>query len=154
MIVFPEEELSDPNGSAFVLSVDCRDVKCWEKKHPWFNIDKRHSPKKNGFRAGLKHEIALNVHTDQIAWINGPFKAMKSDLTVFRSSLKQRFLAAFSSTKKKFTICDLGRRTLEENWWMLAIPCSTDKLKPKKHKSLARCHQEDINSCFANCKIL
>ena len=151
VIVWPQETFSDPNGPKFIISVDCRDHKCWEKKHPVFNLDKSFSSKKHGKHAALKYEVALSVHTNQIVWINGPYKATRSDITVFREDgLKELMLAC----PGKFVICDRGYISSEPDEKMLAYPSSTDTDELKKFKSLARCREEDFNGRSAKWKIM
>lgn len=154
VIIWPQETFSDNNGPRFILTVDTKDFKCWEKKHPLYNMDRSYASKKNGMHAGFKFEVALSVFTDQIAWINGPFKATTHDLTIFRQGLKQQFHATCSGDIRKYIICDRGYQTSKASEQMLAVPSSTDTLPLKKFKSLARCRQEDMNSRFANYKMM
>jgi len=154
VIVWPQETFSDPNGPRFIITVDCRDHKCWEKKHHRYNLDPGYASKKHGKHAALKYELALSVYTDQIVWMNGPFKATRHDLTIFREDgLKEKVLA-LGQNPRKFVICDLGYRSSEKDEMLLAVPSSRDRPKLKKFKSLARCRQEDMNGRMAKFKIL
>jgi len=150
VIKFPEE-FSDPNGREFAMTLDCRDQKCWEKKHPRYNLDRSYSSIKHGMHAGLKHEIGLSIYHDQICWLNGPFKATMHDITVFRRNLKAKWLSDFTG---KYIVVDLGYRTSEPNERMLAYPSSIDPLVLSKMKSMSRCRQEDLNARFAKFKCL
>jgi len=145
VIIWPEN-FKDPNGPQFVLSVDCREVKVSEKKHPTYNLDTSFASKKHGGHAGLKHELGVAIWSDQIVWVNGPFKPTRHDITVFREGLKAKML---TEAPGKFAICDKGYRTKEADEEMLAHPNSKDPLPLKKFKSLVRCRQEDMNARFA-----
>lgn len=73
----------DPNvGRPCYLSVDCTDCPTFEP-HP-FNTE-MYSHKFNG--PALKYEVAVCIRTGYICWINGPFVASESDITIFRNGL-------------------------------------------------------------------
>lgn len=117
------------------------------KKHPFFNLDTTYSSKKHGGHASLKYEVGVALFHDQIVWINGPFKATRHDITVFRlNGLKQKLLNDFPD---KYVTVDLGYITSELDERMLAWPNSKDPLPLKKFKSLGRCREEDINARFS-----
>ena len=66
----------------FVLSVDGTDCPIEEPRpfnKSWF------SQKFKG--PGVKYEVALDVLTGECVWVNGPFKASKNDITIFREGL-------------------------------------------------------------------
>lgn len=117
------------------------------KKHPFFNLDTSYSSIKNGGHASLKYEVALALFHDQIVWINGPFKATRHDITIFRyNGLKQKILSQYPD---KYITVDLGYETSWPDEEMLSFPSSRDPLPLKKFKSMCRCRQEDINSRFS-----
>ena len=151
VIYFPED-FADPDGIPFVMSLDCRDHKCSEKKHPRFNLDRAYSSKKHGGHAALKYELGVSLFHDQIVWIGKPCRASKADITIFREGgLKQKFLEIFPG---KYIIVDLGYRSSQEDEKMLAYPNSSDLIPLKKFKSLARCRQEDVNARMSKFKVL
>lgn len=153
VIVWPEESFNNPNWHSFIITVDCRDHKCWEKKHPSFNLDQSYASKKHGKHASFKYELAIDIHRDKIVWMNGPFKATKHDLTIFKEDGLCDKIRALGTTK--YVVCDLGYRSKpSDNMPFLAIPSSTDPICLKKFKSLARCRQEDVNGRMATFKIL
>ena len=57
VIKFPNK-FNSSNKEEFIITVDCRDHKIWEKKHLCYNIDKAYSLKKYGYHASLKYEMA------------------------------------------------------------------------------------------------
>ena len=133
-------------------SLDCRDHKCSEKKHPRFNLDRAYSSKKHGGHAALKYELGVSLFHDQIVWIGKPCRASKADITIFREGgLKRKFLEIFPG---KYIIVDLGYRSSEEDEKMLAYPNLLDLIPLKKFKSLARCRQEDVNARMSKFKVL
>ena len=60
------EEFSDPNGWPIIMTLDCRDHNCQEKKHPRFNLDISYGSKKLGFHAALKYELGVVNFYNQI----------------------------------------------------------------------------------------
>lgn len=142
VIKFPDE-LNSSNREEFIITVDCRDHKIWEKKHPRYNIDKAYGSKKHGYHASLKYEMAVSIFHDQICWINGPFKASVHDITIFREhGLKQKLLRDYPNS---YVSVDRGYKSSEPDEDMLAWPNGKDPLDLKKFKSLSRCREEDVN---------
>lgn len=88
MIIFGLQELKAekvrfPTGEdcklVFLVSVDGTDCRIQEPRpfdRTWF------SQKFKG--PAVKYEVALDVLTGRCAWINGPFKGGKSEITIFR----------------------------------------------------------------------
>lgn len=67
----------------FTVSVDCTDCPIEEPRpfdRKWFSQKSK--------SAGVKYEVAIDVLTGNVVWVNGPFKASKSDVTIFREGLK------------------------------------------------------------------
>jgi len=146
------DEFSDPDGRVFAMTLDGRDHKISEKKHPQYNMDRKYSTKKHGFHAGLKYEVGVAIYYDQIVWLSGFYKGATHDLTMFRNSgLKQKWL---QDAPGKYIIADLGYETSAEDEGMLAFPNSNDPLQLKKFKSLSRCRQEDVNGRMSKWKCL
>ena len=150
VIRFPPE--CKTNGDEFLIAVDCRDHKIWEVKHPEFNLDSGYGSQKLGMHSALKYELAVATFHDQIVWINGPFKATRHDITIFRhDGLKQKLQQDYPDG---LVVCDLGYRTSEPDEGMLAFPNSKDPPALKKFKSLCRCREEDINARMSKFMIL
>lgn len=81
------EKIRFPNYNGyklvFILSVDGTDCHIEEPRpfeRKWF------SQKFKG--PGVKYKVALDVLTGNCVWINGPFKASKNDITIYREGLK------------------------------------------------------------------
>ena len=65
-----------------LVSIDGTDCSI---KEPWPFNTIYYSQKLNG--PGLKYEVAVAIMSDNIVWVNGPFPAGTSDLTIFREGL-------------------------------------------------------------------
>ena len=67
------------------VSVDGTDCRVYETRP----MDRTlYSHKFHG--AGLRYEIAVSIHTGNIVWVNGPYKAgATNDVTIYRHSLKK-----------------------------------------------------------------
>jgi hypothetical protein len=147
-IVWPPE-LNDPNGEEFIITSDNTDVKISEKKHPHCNLDRSFFSQKHN-HGGLKCEVAAANFQDQIVWVNGPFKATRHDLTIFRyNGLKAKM------PPDKWVIADLAlRSSREDEMKMISCPNSGDSIPFKKFKSLCRCRLESVFSRLKNCNVL
>jgi hypothetical protein len=74
----------DKDDAVFIISVDgvhCRTYEC--RKNP---SSKWYSHKHNG--PGLTYELAIAIRTNNLVWINGPYKASTHDITMFRGGNK------------------------------------------------------------------
>ena len=103
----------------------------------WFSHKFKH--------AGLRYEIAVNIKTGWIVWVNGPFAAGSyDDLTIFRSALLQELMP--------------GERVETDQGYRGEIACSrpsdyvTDEEKWMKSKAMAR--HENINGRLKRFNIL
>lgn len=92
MIRWPTDLLVNNNASpVFLISVDGVHCRINEPKHPVYSKNKEYySHKFNS--AGLSYEIGIEIFRDRVAWINGPFKAGKSDMSIFRENLMVKLL--------------------------------------------------------------
>ena len=74
---FSEEEIDDDD--IFLVSVDGIHCRTFEvRRDPG---KKWYSHKSHG--AGLAYELAIAIRSDRLVWMNGPFYASKSDITIF-----------------------------------------------------------------------
>ena len=96
-----KKELDDINGDIFIISVDGIDFRCWEKKHPLMNIDRRQYSKKFNHGA-VKYEIGMSLSEDKCVWVNGPFRGAQHDLTIFHEALRYKI------QRGKLVIADRG----------------------------------------------
>lgn len=81
-IVWPER-LDSPDTEIFVISVDGKDFKIWEKKHPFFNQDRKMCSHKFR-RAGFRYEIGISIFESKVVWIAGPFRCGKADISIYK----------------------------------------------------------------------
>ena len=148
VIYFPDAMLDEP----FIMSVDCREHKIWEKQHPTLNMDTTYTSRKHGKHCGLKYELGVALFSDRIVWINGPYKPTTHDITVFRFGGLKQFLLEFYPGY--YCVADGGYQSSQIDETMLATPNSTDPPPLKKFKSLGRCREEDVNGRMAKFKVL
>jgi hypothetical protein len=79
VIVWPE----DWGDDIWIVTVD--GTHCWieEPTHPdWSQDSKFYSHKYN--KAGVNYELGISIAWSRLVWMNGPFKAGKSDVSIFR----------------------------------------------------------------------
>ena len=117
------------------ISVDCTDCPIFE---PWPFDTKWFSHKTNG--PALKYEVAVCIKTGFIVWINGPFKASKSDPVIFKEGLSTK-LAVDEAVEADgvYKISDgPGARQIK------APDVGWDS-KERKAKSCARSRNERVN---------
>ena len=82
-VVPPIESIND--DAIFILSIDGTHCPIEEPK-PW---DSKWSSHKLGDSGGLAYEVGLRIHTNDLAWVHGPFPPGDfPDLKIFRDSLK------------------------------------------------------------------
>ncbi len=97
---------------------------------------------------GLRYEVALNILTGDICWINGPFEPGKyNDLMIFRMGLMGEL--------------DEGERVEADDGYLGEAPlhvkcpkCLTSDPAKKKLKSRVRSRHETCNKRFKQWKIL
>jgi len=146
------DRLNDGSTAHLALSVDGVNQASFEKKHPRYNKNQPYyDHKSNG--CGFKHEIALEVYHDQIAWIKGPFRAGKHDNVVFgEDGLKEKL----RSTPGKMGIADGGyaHGASGEGMHYLGVPSTLDSSELANFKTRARCRHETLNGRLKNFKIL
>lgn len=79
VIVWPE----DWGDDIWIITVD--GTHCWiqEPTHPDWSQDRTfYSHKYN--KAGINYELGVSIAYPRLVWMNGPFKAGKSDVSIFR----------------------------------------------------------------------
>jgi DDE superfamily endonuclease len=92
-------------------------------------------------KPALSYEVALCIQTGYIVWINGPFPAAMSDITIFRSSLMSHL--------------DAGERVEADDGYVGETPqyvkCPKSFTNPKENEQmqkLVRSRQETVNARF------
>lgn len=130
--------------STFIISVDGVHCPIWEPQHPTLSKNtKFYSHKFKG--PALDYEIRISLYENKVVWVNGPFKASKHDITIFRSALKAKI------PKGKLAIADLGYRGEKK---IIAVPNSHDIAEVRDFKGRARARQESFNKKIKNYKVL
>jgi DDE superfamily endonuclease len=139
-ITFPEHflETDETRGWDCVMSVDGTHCEIQEPKHATLSKDPSYYSHKLN-HAGLSYEVALSISEDRIVWVNGPFPAATSDITIFRNGLKHHI------PHGKRCVADKGYRG-EPNY--ISTPNIDDGELINWYKTRARSRQESIN-----CKI-
>jgi hypothetical protein len=139
-IVWPEEDYMNPDTARLPFTVDCVDFHKREpSSHPNYNIDKSYSSYKFK-KAGLRYELAIDVHTSRLIWIKGPYKCgSDNDVKIFQTGgLKDKVM----QLPGKKGIADRGYEG-EEEW--LSMPTTLDGPLEHQYKSRARCRHESFN---------
>jgi hypothetical protein len=113
-----------------MITVDCLDCSCSE---PFPASKDMFSKKFNG--PGLKYEVGICIKTGHIVWINGPFPAGNSEVTIFRGYLEGQ-LAEWELVET-----DTGLRGVNK----ARIPDQGITSGERKQKSVARARHETVN---------
>lgn len=94
-----------------------------------------YSHKFNG--PGVAYEVAVSLETSKIVWINGPFKAGESDLSIFRkpNGLKEKLPPGM------LVVADNGYQGERQ----ISAPNFLDDEMTKNFKKRARARHETVN---------
>jgi len=123
--------------TTFILSVDGVHCRYKEEKHDTLSKDyKLYSHKYNG--PGLAYEIALDLFSNQVVWVSGPFKAGTSDKQIYKRALHDRI------PEGKLVIADGGYRNSAHK--ELATPNALDPEPLRTFKARARMRQEAFHA--------
>ena len=87
----------------WIMSVDGTHFVIQEPSHPDFPKDPSYFTYKHHC-AGFSYEIGLSLFESRLLWFNGPFKAGRNDITIFK---EEGLRALLQSTNKKI-IADNG----------------------------------------------
>ena len=74
---------NDDGVSVWDLAVDGVHTKCNEPTHAVWSQDKKYYSHKCK-HAGYGYELGTRLHTNQLAWMNGPYPAGMNDISVFK----------------------------------------------------------------------
>ena len=128
-----------------MLSVDGVHCRIQEPKHPTESKDSTYYSHK--FRqSGLDYELGIAAFENKLVWMNGPFKAGRHDITIFRrAGLKDKIPP--------------GHRVIADNGYkgealVVSTPNSHDPTILRKFKSRARARHESFNGRIKNFKCL
>ena len=125
----------------FILSVDGTDCRIEEPRpfnKSWF------SQKFKG--PGVKYEVALDVLTGRCVWISGPYRASKSEITIYREEGLMNLIP-----EGKLVVADKGLRG-EPN--TVSFPNSLDDDDVAELKKRIRARQETFFARMKSFKVL
>jgi len=93
--------------------------------------------------AGLDYEIAIDIFNNNCIWCNGPYRAGKNDISVFRDKLIHEIPLG------KLVVADLGYRGERS---VVATPSSHDTKEVREFKSRSLAKHEKFNGKVKNFK--
>jgi hypothetical protein len=125
----------------FLLSVDGIHCQIFEPKHPTLSKDKSfYSHKFN--QSGLDYELGIAAYESKLVWMNGPFKASRHDVTIFRrAGLNEKIPQGHK------VIADSG---YSGESIVVSTPNAHDPRLLCKFKSRARARHESFNGKLKN----
>jgi DDE superfamily endonuclease len=129
----------------FLLTVDGVHCRIEEPQHPTKSKDPSYYSHK--FRtAGVDYELGLSVFNNKLVWINGPMKASRHDVTVFRRAGLRAMIPD-------------GHRVIGDSGYageptVVSTPNAHDPVMLRRFKSRARARHEAFNGRIKNFKCL
>ena len=138
---FPNAE----NVPVFLLTVDGVHCRVYEPQHPTKSKDPSFYSHKFK-QSGLNYELGISVFDNALVWMNGPFKASRHDITIFRRGGLQDLVPE-------------GNRIIGDHDYigepnLISTPNSHDPAALRKFKSRARARHESFNGRIKNFKCL
>jgi len=132
-IVWPD----DFGDDIWIITVD--GTHCWinEPQHPDWSQDREYYSHKYN-KAGVNYELGIAISTSDLVWMNGPFKAGRSDKKVF----KEKGLMDKLKTIGKKAIGDQGYIGYQD---LISTYNAHDTRGVKKFKSRALKRHENFN---------
>ena len=133
------------NLPVFLLTVDGIHCRIEEPQHATKSKDRSYYSHK--FKtAGVDYEIGLSVFDNRLVWINGPMRASRHDITVFRRAGLQAMIPH-------------GHRIIGDNGYageplIISTPNAHDPSVLRKFKSRARARHESFNGRLKTFKCL
>ena len=156
------DRFNDPDSEPFIATVDGTDCKVWEprKTHPDFQFDPGMFSHKFK-RAAWKYEVAVAIFSDNIVWVNGPWRGGKGDKEILIDGNEEAMeLGNVDSIlgmmlEGKFIICDRGYRTSQANLLQkLAYRRDDDPPEIAQFKARVLCRHESVNARIKQFRIL
>jgi hypothetical protein len=143
----PEHANAQNNNDVpvFLVTVDGVHCRVQEPQHPTKSKDQSYYSHKFK-QSGLNYELGLSVFDDSLVWMNGPFKASRHDITIFRNAGLQERIPA-------------GHRIIGDRGYIgePAVISTTNPHDPaelRKFKSRARARHESFNGRIKKFKSL
>ena len=133
-IIWPEDNFGD---DMWIMTVD--GTHCWieEPQHPEWSQDREYYSHKYN-KAGINYELGISISTQQLIWMNGPFKAGMNDKFVFtEKGLESKLL-------------EIGKKAIGDGGYgghqeAISAPNRTDSYSVRKFKSRALLRHETFN---------
>jgi hypothetical protein len=156
------ERFDQEDSEAFIATIDGIDCKVWEprKNHPDYHFDPGMYSHKFK-RAAWKYEIAVAIFSDNIVWVNGPWRGGKGDLGVLIDGQEEALeLGLIDSIlvlmiDGKFLIADRGYKTSEAHLMdKIAYRRNDDPEELARFKARVLSRHETVNSCLKQFRIL
>lgn len=149
----PDRDVGEDDSSehieeaVFIYTVDGKHSPIQEPTCSTFEESRGYySHKFNG--PALNYEIAIAIWFQQCIWANGPYRAGKNDIGIFRHRLKARTQQARDESGIKHRgIADKGYRGERE---YLSIPTSHDSKEVRDFKARALTRHENFNGRISN----
>lgn len=139
-----DPDIGREGSSKWVCSIDCTDVRTWEKRHHFhLNVDRTLWTKKFN-SAGLKYEIVLNITKSKCMSIVGPQIPSKTDMDLFREHTKEKVKAVPGGMAITDSIYKPGENYDDEDD-LCAIPSSVDTEALSAFKSRVCARHESFN---------
>lgn len=150
-----DESIADPETTEFGFSLDCVDVRVWEKRHDHhFNINRKLFSQKFA-HAGIKYEIVMSLSASKCMQVVGPKPASFHDTKMFRLKTKEKLIYLRRFGKNVMGIADgiykPGSKPEErDEAGMMALPSTVDSDELHSFKSRIRARQETFNGRIKN----
>ena len=142
-IVWPADDFG---SDLWVISVD--GVHFWirEPQHPEWSQDRTFFSQKYN-HAGICYELGISLSENKLVWMNGPFKAGQSDLSIFK---KHGLKMKLETTGK----CAIGDGNYVGYPQVVSSPNNHDSRAVKKFKSRALKRHEKFNGMIKHFECL
>lgn len=97
-------------------------------------------------QSGIDYELGLSVYENKLVWMNGPFKASRHDITIFKHAGLRDMIP-----EGHRVIADKGYKGAPDQ---ISTPNSHDPAVLRKFKSRARARHESFNARIKNFRCL
>lgn len=140
-VIHWDERFDDPDGDAYIVSIDGVDFAAWEVKHPELSKDTKYCSHKYS-RCAFRYLIAISIYDSSIVGIYGPYRGGYSEIEIFRAHVKNKV------KEGKFVVADRGNKdktASETDKAILALPNPVDNRDLKKFKARILARHETTN---------
>jgi hypothetical protein len=138
-------DFTNEDVPVFLLTVDGVHCRVQEPQHETKSKDSSYYSHKFK-QSGVNYELGISVFDNALVWMNGPFKASRHDITIFRRAGLQ-------------TRIPQGHRIIGDSGYIgepvvISTPNVHDPVALRKFKSRARARHESFNGRLKNFKCL